>query len=89
MGLFSFLSKNKQDPDDDFDVPVKPRRSRGAKASDAQDPVDPVLPEKKRIERFNAPGPGGYAEHLIIPADESCESIVFSDLRIRLADWLV
>ena len=47
MGLFSFLSKNKQDPDDDFDVPVKPRRSRGAKASDAQDPVDPVLPEKK------------------------------------------
>lgn len=51
MGLFSFLSKNKQDPDDDFDVPVKPRRSRGAKASDAQDPVDPVLPEKKRARR--------------------------------------
>ena len=48
-----------------------------------------VLPEKKRIERFNAPGPGGYAEHAVIPADESCESIVFSDLRIRLADWLV
>lgn len=51
MGLFSFLSKNKQDPDDDFDVPVKPRRSRGAKASDAQEPLDPVLPEKKRARR--------------------------------------
>lgn len=51
MGLFSFLSKNKQDPDDDFDVPVKLRRSRGAKPSDAQEPVDPALPEKKRARR--------------------------------------
>lgn len=48
-----------------------------------------VLPEKNRIERFNTPDSGGYAEHVVVPADESCNSIVFPDLRIRLADWLV
>lgn len=51
MGLFSFLSKNKQvsDTDDDNDAPVKARRSRRLQAS--EDPVDPVLPEKKRARR--------------------------------------
>jgi DedD protein len=53
MGLFSFLSKNKQGPetDDDFDAPVKARRTRRAATADSQDPVDPVLPEKKRARR--------------------------------------
>lgn len=52
MGLFSFLSKNKQgsDTDDDFDAPVKARRSRRTQPADS-DPVDPVLPEKKRARR--------------------------------------
>jgi len=51
MGLFSFLSKNKQDSqaDDDNDAPVKSRRSGRPPAS--EDPVDPVLPEKKRARR--------------------------------------
>lgn len=53
MGLFSFLSKNKQGSaaDDDFDEPVKARRTRRTQAADSQDPVDPVLPEKKRARR--------------------------------------
>jgi len=53
MGLFSFLSKNKQGPvtDDDFDAPVKARRTRRTPTADSQDPVDPVLPEKKRARR--------------------------------------
>ena len=48
-----------------------------------------VLPEKHRIERFRAPEPGGYQDHVVIPANEICDSIVFPDLQIRLADWLV
>lgn len=40
-------------------------------------------------ERFRAPEPGGYQEHVVIPANEICNSIVFPDLRFRLADWLV
>ena len=53
MGLFSFLRKSKQgaDSDDDFDEPVKARRTRRSQAADSQDPVDPVLPEKKRARR--------------------------------------
>lgn len=53
MGLFSFLRKSKQgaDSDDDFDEPVKARRTRRSQAADAQDPVDPVLPEKMRARR--------------------------------------
>ncbi len=50
MGLFSFLSKNKQDTDDDLDVPVRPRRSRSTKAQE-DEPMDPMLPEKKRARR--------------------------------------
>jgi len=53
MGLFSFLRKSKQgaDSDDDFDEPVKARRTRRSQAADSQDPVDPVLPEKMRARR--------------------------------------
>lgn len=53
MGLFSFLRKSKQgaDSDDDFDEPVKARRTRRSQAAESQDPVDPVLPEKKRARR--------------------------------------
>lgn len=49
MGLFSGLSKGKQDADDAVDVPVRPRR-RGAKAQE-EEPIDPMLPEKKRARR--------------------------------------
>jgi len=48
-----------------------------------------VLPEKNRIERFSTPSPGGYGEHTIIPSTESCTSLIFPDLQIRLADWLI
>ena len=48
MGLFSFLNKSKQDPDDDIDAPVKPRRRARAQQ---EEPIDPMLPEKKRARR--------------------------------------
>lgn len=53
MGLFSFLRKSKQgvESDDDFDEPVKARRTRRSQGAESQDPVDPVLPEKKRARR--------------------------------------
>ncbi len=50
MGLFSLFSKKPQEPGDDLDVPVKPRRSRAAKAQE-DEPLDPMLPEKKRARR--------------------------------------
>jgi len=48
MGLFSFLNKSKQDPDDDIDAPVKPRRRARVQQ---EEPIDPMLPEKKRARR--------------------------------------
>lgn len=51
MGLFSFFRKNKQDGDEEFDVPVKARRSQRKDSADAQEPIDPALPEKKRARR--------------------------------------
>ncbi len=50
MGLFSLFSKKAQEPGDDHDMPVTPRRGRAAKAQD-DEPLDPMLPEKKRARR--------------------------------------
>ena len=50
MGLFSLFSKKPQEPGDDLDVPVKPRRSRAGKSQE-DEPIDPMLPEKKRARR--------------------------------------
>ena len=51
MGLFSFFRKNKQDSDDEFDAPVKARRSQRKDSADNQEPLDPALPEKMRARR--------------------------------------
>ncbi len=51
MGLFSFLSKNKQGGSEEIDPPLVPRRTRPAKAAEPQEPLDPMLPEKKRARR--------------------------------------
>ncbi len=51
MGLFSFLSKNKQGNSEAIDPPLVPRRTRPAKAAEPQEPLDPMLPEKKRARR--------------------------------------
>ncbi len=48
MGLFSLFGKKKQVTDDDFDMPVKPRRRAQAQE---EEPLDPMLPEKKRARR--------------------------------------
>lgn len=62
MGLFSFLSKNKQggaSGEAEFysraDSDAKPRKRKSAKAAarqlDDEEPLDPILPEKKRARR--------------------------------------
>lgn len=51
MGLLSFFRKNKQGSDDEFEAPVKARRSQRKDSADAQEPLDPALPEKKRARR--------------------------------------
>lgn len=51
MGVFSFLSKKKQDPIVELDAPVTPRRSRSSKKTQDEEPMDPMLPEKKRARR--------------------------------------
>ncbi|GAB3460657.1 hypothetical protein GCM10027321_20310 [Massilia terrae] len=62
MGLFSFLSKNKQDssanvsgrfsrPDDEFAERARAKRASHAGGGGARRPDDPMLPEKKRARR--------------------------------------
>lgn len=62
MGLFSFLSKNKQDssadvsgrysrPDDEFSERARAKRASHAGGGARRSPDDPMLPEKKRARR--------------------------------------
>ncbi len=62
MGLFSFLSKNKQDssadvsgrfsrPDDEFSERARAKRASHAGGGARRGPDDPMLPEKKRARR--------------------------------------